>query len=31
VLDIAREFGDVSQLAALLGCPQLHRPADGGG
>jgi hypothetical protein len=31
VLDIARELGDVRQLAALLGGPRLGRPANGGG
>jgi hypothetical protein len=31
VLDIARELGDIGQQAALLGCPQLCRLADGGG
>jgi hypothetical protein len=31
VLDIARELGNIGQLAALLGCPRLCRPADDGG
>ncbi len=31
VLDIACEFGNVCQLAALLGCPRFSRPANSGG